>query len=226
MKTPEEYNQENMTWGDVTALVRIAQGIAGLPIDGKFGPKTRAVVFPLPPEPSIIEGWYIGASKFQMHPSWHSGTMTPQAIVWHYTATGPGTSITMAKHRMLPFGVNNRPASWHITIDTDGSMVQMAPFHTVCWHAGGADSLPIPNLGPANYHSIGIELVGHGDVFTDKQVKSAKELARTLVKKYKIKREFAMVEHSALAPSRRKDPGPVWMQNHAADVLAYAYGAP
>lgn len=227
----------------ITEMVRIAQEKLGLKVDGKFGPVTRKALEAYIKPASVValfdKDWYRGAKYIHIHPTWTSGGMTgtrPDAIVWHYTATNPGTAVAMANRRKdqyrrrLPEHTDadegklfDRPASWHITIDTDGTVIQMAPFTAICWHAGGHGALPIDGLGYANSVAIGIELVGHGDVFPPEQVEAAKQLARALVQHYNIDRKYAMVEHSAISPHRRSDPGVVWMTMYAKGVLDYAY---
>jgi len=46
---------------------------------------------------------------------------------------------------------------------------------------------------------------------------------RMLVQTYAIQRQFAMLEHSKIDPTRRDDPGPVWVSQYAAGVLDAAY---
>ncbi len=116
-------------------------------------------------------------------------------------------------------------ASWHVTIETDGSVVQMIPFSHVAWHAGSSTAKPVPGLGPANYNTVGIELVGYGKDFPAAQVEAAKCVWRAIVQRYGIAREYAMLQHSAIDPDRRDDPGPTWMGQHAPGVLEAAYVA-
>jgi N-acetylmuramoyl-L-alanine amidase len=130
----------------------------------------------------------------------------------------------MARNRQRPRGKGDRPASWHLTIDTDGTVVQMVPLHRQAWHAGSDTARPVPGLGWANARTIGIELVGHGREFTAPQVAAAGAVWRAIVRAYGIPREFAMLQHSEIDPARRGDPGPVWMREHAEAVLAVAYG--
>jgi len=172
----------------------------------------------------IVDGWLTFATRVEMHPSWRYSTQTqPRAIVAHYTATDPGTAMNMAKRRTKPRAKDDRAASWHISIEADGTVIQMAPLTAQCWHAGGG---LIRGAGMANRVSVGIELVGHGKTFPPAQVEAACIVWRAIVTEYGITRELAMVEHSKLDPDRRRDPGPVWMANHAPAVLDYAYERP
>ena len=113
--------------------------------------------------------------------------------------------------------------SWHISIEADGAVVQMAPLTSGCWHAGSSTARKIPGVGWANRTSVGIELIGHGKEFPSAQVEIACGVWRALVKAYGIPREHAMITHQSIDPTRRSDPGPVWMKQHAPQVLAYAY---
>ena len=99
----------------------------------------------------------------------------------------------MARNRARPRTPDDRVASWHLTIDADGSVVQMIPLDRVAWHAGGPGSRPIPGLGWANMHTVGIELVGDGRAFPEAQVAAACAVWRALVRAYSIPRAFAMI---------------------------------
>ncbi len=80
-------------------------------------------------------------------------TMTPRFLVMHYTA-GPGLDSSV--HWLC------RPearASAHLVIGRDGTVVQLAPFNRVTWHAGASRWNGIQGL---NRHSIGIELDNAG----------------------------------------------------------------
>jgi hypothetical protein len=214
----------------------------GLDVDGKAGGgqtipsivKAIAARNPLP-QPSAGEvcveaNWLCGprVQRIPADASWFGGTLSggkPSGIVAHFTDTDPGTAINMAKRRAHKFGSDpdDRLASWHITVETDGSLVTMIPLDHQAWHAGSPSALPVPGLGGANAHTIGIELVGFGKVFPQAQVDAAAQVWRALVRAYAIAREFAMITHQSIDPTRRDDPGPVWMGQHAAAVLDFAY---
>lgn len=232
-----------ITPAHVTALTRRFQAANELAADGKCGPKTRALLELLedkvpghehPAELPILlidaAGWLAGDGviKIPSHPSWGYAKLNtpdgrPGAIVAHYTATNHGTARAMANNRARPLAPADREASWHVSVEGDGTIVQMAPFLRGCWHAGGPTAKAIPNLGPANRTAVGIELVGHGDVFPRAQVDAACRLWRALVERYAIPEARAMVGHSDLDPTRKRDPGPVWTSSHAGAVLGYAY---
>jgi N-acetyl-anhydromuramyl-L-alanine amidase AmpD len=238
--TPEEYNQREydagrLTWKHITAAVKRAQLVMSLDDDGMCGPETRGHLLPVStievPQFVIDDNGWLRSMPYvtiaPMHKTWHGGTMRlgPRAIVAHYTATDPGTGMNMARNRKDAYQPDvDRLASWHVTVDTD-MVIQMASFNTICWHAGSGTVKPIPGIGFANQNAIGIELCGHGKVFPESQVMLAASLWRAIVTRYKIPRALAMVQHGMLDPTRRSDPGPVWMKEHAETVLQYAYNA-
>lgn len=237
----DAYNARNpITAAEQTAASKLIQIHLGLTIDGKFGPDTRralmqwanhAVPSTTAPLDFTIDGVGLFRSPVEtirIDKTWHGGLFAknkPEAIVWHYTTTGPGTARTMAHNRKDPFrkGVD-RAASWHLTIDTDGSVVQMMPLICKAWHAGSNTAKKIPGLGWANDVSIGIELVSQNGVgYTTAQVEAAKKVARALVQTYDIQRQYALLAHGDIDPDRRSDPGPEWMKRHGPQVVEHAY---
>lgn len=233
--TPAQYNtlqlaRSELTAEHVTELVRHFQAARGLEVDGMAGAKTIAAIdAAMRPAALRIDRHRLsgqGVTLIEAHPSWYGSLLTtgqPRGIVAHYTATDPGTSRSMARRRTQPLAAGDRLASWHLTIETDGSIVQMVPLDRAAWHAGSDTALPVPGLGTANYHTVGIELVGHGKDFPAAQVEAAKRLWRVLVQTYGIQHKFAMLEHSKIDPARRSDPGPVWVSQHAPEVLKAAF---
>jgi N-acetyl-anhydromuramyl-L-alanine amidase AmpD len=227
MTKPTDYNQREMAAGRLTAahiadFVRHFQRDHGLVADGKAGPLTLAAL-----EQRVDKwGWLHGPSieNLPSDPSWYGMPMEqlcPLAIVAHYTATDPGTARSMALRRCRVYSPTLRLSSWHITIAADGAVYQMVPLLHRAWHVA-SDQPVAPGLPRANHCAIGIELEGHGEHFPDAQVEAAKRVWRALVTAFKIPRELAMIEHSALQ-ANRSDPGPVWMREHASAVLDAAY---
>lgn len=233
MTTAREYNEhqlddQRLTFDHITELVRYWQRGHGLEPDGKAGPLTIASIPPW--KFGLVNGWLVGdqVTHIEAHPSWFGGTLDggkPSGIVAHFTDTAPGTAVNMAKRRQHVYGTDpdDRLASWHVTIETDGSVVQMIPFSRIAWHAGSPTAIPVPGLGKANQHTVGVEFVGDGKLFTAEQVATARRVWRVLVREYGIPRQFAMLQHSEIDPTRRDDPGPVWMEKYADDVLETAY---
>lgn len=172
-------------------------------------------------------GWLEGdgVTHVRMHPSWHYARLStpgsnPIAIVAHASATRPGTAMSMARRRTVARTPADRAASWHLSIEADGSIVQMASCEVGAWHAAGL----IRGAGPANRVSVGIELIGfEAGPWPLAQVDGARRVWRALVQSYGIRRELAMVPHAVLDPRRRSDPGRRWMTEHAGPVLEYAY---
>lgn len=230
--TPEDYNRRALDDGlitpaHVTALVRAYQLARGLAPDGKAGVLTRLALerdrlghTDLSVEGHLLHG--SGVERVLAHTSWYGGTMPrgPLAIVAHYTDTEPGTARSLAERRTKRRLPLQRVASWHVTIARDGTVYQLVPLDRVAWHCGAG---LIEDLR-TNYAAIGIEFEGHGDTFPAAQVAAASRVWSALVRAYAIPRERAMLEHSALDPHRRGDPGPIWMRQHAPAVLAGAYG--
>lgn len=235
MTTPDEYNRAQLAAGaltptGVTALVRYWQAGHGLEADGLAGPRTLTSLAPVGALAIDTAGWLSGpgVTLIPAHSSWYGAELvhaTPAGIVAHYTATDPGTAITMAKRRARKFGIDpdDRAASWHISIEADGAIIQMVPLTHTAWHAGGPTAQPVPGLGAANYRCVGIELVGYGKAFPAAQVAAARTVWRAIVGRYGIAREHAMISHASIDPGRRDDPGPVWAAEYAAGVLAFAY---
>lgn len=247
-KDADDFNASQLAKGllkieHVTELVTYWQNGHGLDIDGKAGmqqtiPSIAAAisqhghVVPAPAgdQLSVVADWLVGPNvrRIDAHHSWYGGAMAagkPLGIVAHYTDTDAGTAVTMAQRRARMFGTdpNDRAASWHVTIETDGSLVVMIPLSRIAWHAGSPTALPVPGIGSANANTVGIELVGFGKDFSPAQVTAAANVWRALVKHYGIAREHAMITHQSIDPTRRDDPGPVWMAQHAEDVLNFCY---
>lgn len=235
MTTPDDYNATQLRTGalapsHLTTLVRYWQTGHGLDADGLAGPRTITSLAPVGALAIDAAGWLSGpgVTVIAAHTSWYGAELvhaTPAGIVAHTTDTDPGTALTMAKRRTRKFGVDpdDRAVSWHLSIETDGAIVQMVPMTHTAWHAGGPTAQPVPGLGAANYRTVGIELVGWGKTFPAAQVAAARTVWRALIGRYGIAREHAMITHQSIDPTSREDPGPVWTGQHAADVLAFAY---
>jgi hypothetical protein len=234
LTTPAEYNAARLLAGEltidhVTELVRYWQHGHGLDPDGKAGPLTVASLRP-EVRLTVADGWLSGpgVNRIDAHSSWYGSERgSPGGIVAHFTDTDPGTAVNMAKRRQHVYGSDpdDRLASWHVTIDTDGSIVQMVAITRIAWHAGSSTAKPVPGLGWANQTTVGIELVGYGKEFPPAQVAAAKLVWRAIVQAYGIPRRFAMLQHSEIDPTRRDDPGPVWVGQYAQAVLDAAYAA-
>lgn len=231
-----EYNRQALVRGELTdehlvTLVRHFQRTHGsLVVDGKAGPNTRAALersVIAPDALRVVDGWLHGDGVHRMpaDPSWFGEDMPkgPLAIMAHYTATPPGTALTMAARRTVPRKGGDRVASWHVTIATDGATIQMIPFGWQAWHCA-TGLVPVRGGGMRpNQCAIGIELEGHGKEFPDAQVAAARRVWYAIVHAYGIPQELAMLQHSEFDKERRRDPGEVWMTEHAGSVIAHAY---
>lgn len=92
--------------------------------------------------------------EFKVTPN-RGGTYTPQYLIMHYTAA------TEARGSVNWLLNKDAKASAHLIIDRDGSIIQLAPFNIVTWHAGVSTWNGLAGL---NKFSIGIELVNGGRV--------------------------------------------------------------
>jgi hypothetical protein len=240
----DEYNRASGDPGQeiVTELTIIAQRELELKVDGMLGPKTvkaleeqRAFATPRSGF-GDLESLYVSSADWLVgrgvhlrpsHPSWyyaHLESPTPQAIVWHHTATGPNTAENMAERRCHARIKTDPASSWHITIDEDGRIWQMLPLTAGGWHAGGKLSKPIPDVGVANRFAVGIELVSlNGEDYTPAQVEAAARVARAIVNAYPMPKHLASVGHRDIHATKN-DPGDEWMLDHLPRVIEFAYG--
>jgi hypothetical protein len=230
--------------GHVTELTAAFQRARGLTVDGMLGPLTlaeldRAIAEAarpcLPERPDIVVSagdWMVGprVRKIAIDRSWfgaHLAAPTPRAIVWHYTATDANSAENMARRRVRPHdrAEHGAKTSWHVTIEPDGRIVQMIPLTAAGNHAGGDKARPIPGLGWANSHAVGIELVSlKGEDYPEAQVEAAARVARAICRAYPMPRELAGVGHRDIHRTKN-DPGDEWMTEHLPRVLEYAYAA-
>ena len=121
-----------------------------------------------------------------------SGKYAPGAldtVIIHYTAS---PSFRSAYNTLMNPRIK---ASAHILIDTDGTILQMADFETITWHAGRSS---YKDRSGFNKYSIGIEIVNSGpikmkngeffDVYNIKkpadQVMEGKHRNRPIISKY------------------------------------------
>lgn len=177
------------------------------------------------------DGWLHGprAIRLPAHPSWYGGRQAlgkPIAIVWHYTHTKAGTAKPMAKRRQKKRDPKvDRAASWHFTVENDGTIWQMISAEDAAWHCakGTLPTGAVPGT-PVNRCTVGIELIGDGGAFSDKQVAAAEDLVRALVDAYEISITGCARNHSEFDPKRRRDAGPVWNGKHLPGILDGVFG--
>lgn len=147
------------------------------------------------------------------HRSWVGAPMVtgvpepaPIAVVWHYTATDPGTAAAMARRRTRPRTSEDKTTNWHFTVASNGKIWQHIPLTRQGWHCrDGQISGHVPNRC-----AVGIELEGWGDVWPQAQIDAAEDVARAIAEAYDLDRRAMSWLHSELAPKRKPDPGPIW----------------
>tara|TARA_B100001564_G_scaffold266644_1_gene228214 strand:+ start:102 stop:809 length:708 start_codon:yes stop_codon:yes gene_type:complete len=123
-------------------------------------------------------------------------------LIIHYTGM-QSARVSMNRLKNTKFKV-----SCHYFIERNGTIYRMVNDNQIAWHAGKSKWKDINNL---NKHSIGIEIQNKGHKikyqnFTKNQISSLITLLKTLMKKYKIKKENVL-GHSDIAPLRKIDPG-------------------
>lgn len=180
-----------------------------------FGPDGWAV-HPLVLRVPSRSGWYYKKLSTK------SGL--PAGITAHFTSTAAGTAMAMAIRRrdQERSSFKKPPGSWHFTVPQAGQIIQQLSLRQGGFHAGSKTARRLP-IGWANFVTCGIEIEGYGDHFTEHQVDLACWLWRAIVKHCAIGRPNAMHQHSWIDPTRKTDPGPIWMENHAHRVLAAAF---
>lgn len=128
----------------------------------------------------------------------YEGIIDPCLVVIHYTNTDRITS---------PLNWLRDPkskVSAHLLIGKDGKIYQLVPFNRKAWHAGVSEWDGIPRV---NNFSIGIELVGKGRVFPQKQLEVLFAALDVIIKKYAVV-DFVGHDQVARPKGRRSDPGP------------------
>jgi len=173
--------------------------------------------------------------SFRQTPN-HGGLLKPRFLVLHYTAGRSAASSVESLCTQKPSG----NASAHIVLGRDGSIVQLAPFNQVTWHAGVSQWNGLVGL---NNHSIGIEMdnaglfkkVGSqyqawfGKVYPDSEVLLAEHKHGGGVQPWhtytevQIERALELAEllvahygledvlgHEDIARGRKTDPGPAF----------------
>jgi len=176
--------------------------------------KQKALTGHVEPDPDaarLENGWLHGLGVVRYPSVRHSSSSidSPIGIVWHYTATAPGTAKSLAKRIQKFDAKKDRAASWHFLVATDGVIYQSVSVFEGAWHCKGSLEYDGSNFR-VNGCTIGIELEGFGKVFTAAQTKSALELAEFLSNEFHMDNECVKFKHSQFDPKRRSDPGPIW----------------
>jgi len=132
-------------------------------------------VVPAPYAHEFVEGWWLGAKRFDIHPRRLGGAIHPWSTVVHTTDMIPGTMAPLLKRwRDVPgegagahFLIGKQAAGESDAVPT-GGVVQMAPITRNGNHAGGPDQrhgwfkLVGGRLIHPNSVSVGIELDNAG----------------------------------------------------------------
>jgi hypothetical protein len=275
----------------IALLVARWQEQQKLDVDGKLGPATQKAIFAQLAEPAIDpavlegdhgepgeadaqiaiddDGWADGDGVSRI-PSARSQNLrtrdasnrpAPVGVVWHWTATGPGTGWACARRIALAPAAGERAASWHTLITRTGEILCSVPFRRGSWHAGGASAarFGLKNKrwdivkgadASANSLMIGIELENVGEVrqlkdgrwsgwpfgeggkngpmvpeadtivrgkkryhnFPEAQETAARRLLRAIVEEYGLDEQAVSWSHLKIDPTRKSDPGPVWLE--------------
>jgi len=160
-------------------------------------------------------------------PNVSSGTIKPEIIVLHYTASGGEDGEGDASYLSRA----SSRASAHVVTGRNGSIHQIVPFNRRAWHAGSSNYNGRKNV---NAFSIGIEIdnwgwlkngkthagttvpsdhIFHGDrnglshweTYKVPQLEATEEVIAAICAEYDIK---DIVGHEDVAPGRKQDPGP------------------
>lgn len=154
-----------------------------------------------------------------------------QYIIHHYTAS------TTAQSAHDSYKDPATQASWHLTIDRDGTVYQLLGFDKVAWHAGESAWGNLKYLNPV---SIGIEHVSAGPLtikngsysawdgqaisvkdvyfdvnaapwmnFTPIQAQASIQVTLFLANYFKV-RDILGHNQICVPPGRKLDPGPAW----------------
>ena len=130
-------------------------------------------------------------------------------IILHYTGMqSEGAAIEKLTNK-------KSLVSSHYLINREGQIIKMVDEKNIAWHAGKSKW---KNFISLNNQSIGVELVNKGhkfgyENFSKKQISKLILLCKTLIKKYKIKKEN-ILGHSDIAPLRKIDPGEKFPWKH------------
>jgi len=190
-----------------------------------------------------VDDWLEGPGVSHQHTPNAGGSITPQYLVFHYTA---GRSAQASVDWLMNPAAK---ASAHVVVGRDGTLTQLASFTTKTWHAGLSHWNGLTGM---NQYSIGIEMDNAGPftvvgtnlqawfgktypksqaiyathkldtvpqwwhAYSEVQISLAIELAILLVQHYGLK---DVVGHEDIAPDRKRDPGPAFPLAHIQSMI-------
>ncbi|HBR98440.1 MAG TPA: 1,6-anhydro-N-acetylmuramyl-L-alanine amidase AmpD [Gammaproteobacteria bacterium] len=107
--------------------------------------------------------------------------------------------------------------SSHLLVCRDGRVVQFVPFDRRAWHAGESC---FEGRERCNDFSIGIEVEGTDELpYAEIQYEVLSRIVHTLMDVYPHITRERIVGHSAIAPTRKTDPGPAFNWSHLHGLL-------
>lgn len=136
-------------------------------------------------------------------------------VVIHYTGSNSGTGAVAWFQNPMSF------VSAHIVIDRDGRVYKCAKLGSddepgqTAWHAGEAKG---PEGFGVNSYSLGVELAGKGDSFTEAQYRSLIEWLSECKKVFKGLKWITGHSDVCIPKGRKADPGPNFDMKRVADA--------
>ncbi len=136
-------------------------------------------------------------------PSDNQDQRRPLLIVLHFTDQD---SVEQSLRTLRTRNSGGRVSS-HYLVGRDGDLYQLVSDERRAWHAGAGSW---GTIGDVNSASIGIEIDNDGhSPFPPAQVDTLIRLLDDLCTRWKIPRS-AIIGHEDLAPTRKRDPGPLF----------------
>jgi len=155
------------------------------------------------------------------HPSPNHGPRRAAQVdmlVLHYTAIdGPASLARLCDPAA--------EVSAHYLIEEDGTIFALVAESERAWHAGLSSWQGGHDV---NSRSVGIELVNSGSApFSEPQIDALLALGRDILSRHPIPPEN-VVGHSDVAPTRKRDPGPLfpWARLAAAGIGRWPFPDP
>lgn len=139
----------------------------------------------------------------QWVPSDNHDARRPVLVVLHFTDQD---SVQRSLDTLRTRNAGGR-VSAHYLVGRDGDLYQLVSDERRAWHAGAGSW---GTIGDVNSASIGIEIDNDGhSPFPPAQVQTLIALLEDLCTRWRIPRS-AIIGHEDLAPTRKRDPGPLF----------------